>query len=430
MSELSSVTAASNSDGDFRYILNDGNATIYSYTGPGGDVIIPSTVSNGTATFPVTGIGTGAFMGMENLTSISIPDGISSIGDYAFYGCSALGYVTVPQSVTYLGSYSFYECTGLSSAAVLGNITAIRYATFASCFNLTHVSLPDSIRSIVGYAFIYCASLKEIDIPDGVGNIGPYAFFNCPLLETVHLPDSISVVDDYAFMKCSAMSTLTLGSGLDKLGDGAFMECSSLTEITMPDGLTGIGIRCFAYCSNLTSLTFLGDAPNCGQEWALDAGSNITVVSIDGNDGFTTPTWQGLSSVRVAVPDAPLHLSATSSGGSVKLSWQAPPSTGNASIVRYEIFFGLDGNSSNWSSYGSVGGSATSVTIAGLTIGATYHLSVKAVNLAGNSTFSDQLVFKVHDQRDPGLLPFAIVLFFIAVVSIGYLVWRRSRRGK
>lgn len=66
------------------------------------DIVISSTYKG----LPVTEIGNTAFYmldGAMSLTSITIPDGVTSIGDDAFAGCSNLTSITIPDSVTSIG---------------------------------------------------------------------------------------------------------------------------------------------------------------------------------------------------------------------------------------------------------------------------------------------------------------------------------------
>jgi len=149
------------------YLLDSpgiGQATVTPNPSPySGSITIPSTVSNGSNTYSVTSIGSGAFQGCSNLTSVTIPTSVTSIGNNAFQGCSNLTSVTIPTSVTSIGNNAFQGCSGLT-----GTLT-----------------IPDTVTSIGNNTFYSCSGLTTVSIGSGVTSIGDRAFQNCPLLMNV-----------------------------------------------------------------------------------------------------------------------------------------------------------------------------------------------------------------------------------------------------
>jgi hypothetical protein len=152
--------------GPWTYIVENGGATITASTATGA-VTIPSSLG-GNAVKKVGG-GYPPMFGFSNnsVTSVVIPNSVTSIGDSAFYACTALTNITIPFSVTSIGVYTFSGCTSLASIAI-----------------------PSSVGSIGIWAFDGCTALTSITIPGSVTIVGMQAFRNCTRLATVYLPAS------------------------------------------------------------------------------------------------------------------------------------------------------------------------------------------------------------------------------------------------
>ena len=97
-----------------------------------------------------------------NLTSISIPDYVTSIGDRAFTNCTGLTSVTIPNSVTSIGIFAFANCTGLTSVTIPNSVTSIGSYAFSVCTGLTSVTIGSSVANIGDKAFRYCTALVKI----------------------------------------------------------------------------------------------------------------------------------------------------------------------------------------------------------------------------------------------------------------------------
>ena len=127
-----------------------------------------------------------AFLNCSNLTTITIPDGVTSIGGSAFRDCSKLASITIPDSVTSIDGSAFYGCSALTSIAIPDSVTLIDNSTFYECTNLTSITIPDGVTSINAYAFAYCSALTSIAIPDSVTSIDGSAFYNCSKLTSIN----------------------------------------------------------------------------------------------------------------------------------------------------------------------------------------------------------------------------------------------------
>ena len=101
-----------------------------------------------------------------------------------------------------IGSYAFYGCSGLTSLNLPDGITSISGGAFSGCSGLTSLTLPDGITSIGEYAFSGCSGLTSLTLPDGITSIGEYAFNGCSGLTSLTLPSSITEIGTCAFCNC------------------------------------------------------------------------------------------------------------------------------------------------------------------------------------------------------------------------------------
>ena len=186
------------SSGDWRYrVRSDGSLEIVEWNGDKSELIIPETIDGK----KVAAIGDGAFYAPYydhyGLTSVTIPDSVTSIGDNAFYYCDSLTSITLLDSVTSIGDYTFSYCNSLTSITIPDSVTSIGDDAFYCCESLISITIPDSVISIGDYAFGLCDSLTSITIPSSVTSIGKDAFSGCP--DTLQLTvDRDSYAKEYA----------------------------------------------------------------------------------------------------------------------------------------------------------------------------------------------------------------------------------------
>ena len=205
----------------------------------------------------VTSIGMSAFIVCSDLTSITIGNSVTSIGEGAFRGCSSLTSINIPNSVTSIGNSAFDSCLGLTSINIPDLVTSIGDGTFNGCSSLTSATIGNYVISIGENAFCDCYSLTSINIPDSVTSIGRNAFSSCSGLTSINIPDSVTSIGQEAFYSCEGLVSITIGSGVTSIGEGAFRGCSSLTSITIPKSVISIGQYTFDGCSKLNEITCL-----------------------------------------------------------------------------------------------------------------------------------------------------------------------------
>ena len=276
------------------YSLNDETleAEVVSRGGYSGDIIIPETVDYDGKTYSVTSIGF-AFYNCSDLTSVAIPNSVTTIGEYAFYGCSGLTSINIPNSVTTIGLAAFNECSGLTSINIPNSVTSIGYGAFDECSGLESIIvengntvydsrencnaiietetntlilgckntvIPNSVTTIGEKAFLECSGLTSITIPNSVTNIGNGAFYDCSGLTSITIPNSVTSIGKQAFRECSGLKSVTIGNSVTSIGYGAFDECSGLESIIVENGNTVYDSRenCNAIIETETNTLILG----------------------------------------------------------------------------------------------------------------------------------------------------------------------------
>ena len=214
------------------------------------DINIPSALDD----IPVTGIGNYAFHYLPALTNVTIPQGITSVGDYAFSDCDGLISATIEEGVP-TGTNMFNGCDNLTTVKLPESLTTIADGSFANCSALNHVTIPDNVTKIGTSAFCVCNALSDITLGRGLTTIGDFAFKNCDSLETIQLPSNLEKIGDDAFCECDILKSITLQDSVTDIGKGAFSSCPELESITIPENVTTIKSGTFDYCYRLKSIT-------------------------------------------------------------------------------------------------------------------------------------------------------------------------------
>ena len=180
---------------------------------------------------PVKNIYDNAFKGNQTITSVIIPDSVTSIGYEAFYECRSLTSVVIGDGVTSIGEYAFFDCDSLTSVVIPDSVTTIGDSAFEYCGSLTSVVIGDSVTSIADKAFDKCSSLASVVIGDSVTSIGDSAFSYCISLASVVIPDSVTRIAGGAFYDCDSLSSVVIGDSVTSIWGGAFCDCDSLTNV-------------------------------------------------------------------------------------------------------------------------------------------------------------------------------------------------------
>ena len=219
-----------------------------------GSVSIPETVTNNGTEYSVTKIGEYAFQGSA-VTSVSMPECITSIGQYACNECGSLETVVLPTNLDdFSGWCIFRNCRNLKNIAIPENVTEIPNGTFINCSSLAAITIPQGVSEIGSNAFYGCSSLTSIEIPEGVEYLYEQVFYGCTALESVKLPQNLLQIGNNCFYKCGALSDISLPSSIEIIAEGAFYNCENLASPTLPASLRTLGKSAFQYCRNITTI--------------------------------------------------------------------------------------------------------------------------------------------------------------------------------
>ena len=234
---------------------------------------------------------------------------VKSIFEEAFYENESITSVIIPDSVTSIGFYAFYGCPNLSSVVIGSGVKSIEDHVFSGCSALTDVLIPDSVTSISDGAFQNCVSLTDIEIPSSVTSIGYHAFHGCTSLEFSSYDGCIYLgnkLNPYlALINASdELSSYKIHSDTVIIADYAFDDCLSLNDITLPDGLTHIGAYAFFNCTNLTSIAIPASVTHI-EYWAFYHTSKLTDVYYSGSETQWKTIIIGISNSNLT--NAALH---------------------------------------------------------------------------------------------------------------------------
>lgn len=208
-----------------------------------------------------------AFYMISKLTSITLPNSVTSIGNNAFYKCSSLTSITIPESVTSIGSGAFYNCSSFTSITIPESVTSIGSEAFKDCSSLSLVTILGCITNIG--SDIFSGTPWYNNLPDGLVYIGKtlYTYKGVmPINTSLDINEGTIAICDRALYNCSSLTSITIPNSVTYIGKSAFSGCSSLTSITIPDSVVNIGMEAFYNCSNIKTITIGKSVKTIGKQ--------------------------------------------------------------------------------------------------------------------------------------------------------------------
>ena len=172
--------------------LGGGGNYYYNYTKPEGDLIIPETINTGQHTWTIIEITDHAFYEC-NITSVEIPNTVTSIGERAF-AKTKIQHVTLPESIITVGASAF---AGTRLTTLILPEKDVQYGS--GCFGNTHlvtVTIPEGVTSISGNMFVNCGYLTNVAFPSTLTRFGHDAFAYCTALREIHIPSSVIEIEE------------------------------------------------------------------------------------------------------------------------------------------------------------------------------------------------------------------------------------------
>lgn len=223
------------SNSEYDYVVKNSTAVLSNYKGTATNVNIPSTIDG----YSVSDFGL-IFSGNKSITSITIPNSVTSINSKAFYNCSKLANVTIGTSVKFIGDSAFEECVALTSINIPNSVTSIGNRAFYSCDILSAVTIGQNVKTIGSEAFYFCQKISDITIPDSTTKIGASAFYYCDGLTQLKLGANVDTIGAKAFMHCSKLASINIPMSVKTIENRAFEDCNKLTiyceALSQPSG--------------------------------------------------------------------------------------------------------------------------------------------------------------------------------------------------
>lgn len=225
---------------------------------PAGALIIPDSVTNAGTTYAVVGIGYAVFNGCTGLTSVSIPNTVTSIDAWAFNNCTGLTSLNIPNSITTIGDKAFKNCSGLTNLVLPSSVQSIGNSAFLGCTGIAVLDIPSTVTSIQDDAF----SMLKIVRYCGTATGSPWG--------ALHVSCNIYQEGDFVYADSTKAdlwsylgtdSSVVVADGVHAIGAQAFDDCSTIVVVELPYTVDSIGEMAFMHCDSLRHVILRSPVP-------------------------------------------------------------------------------------------------------------------------------------------------------------------------
>lgn len=219
--------------------------------------------------------------GGSSITSVVVPDTVSSMERAAFMHCQELVRVILPEGLRNISSYAFYNCKKLSEINIPSSVSVIGERAFRGCAALREIYLPEGLTEIPSNLFMDCSSLTLCNIPASVRSIGASAFQNAPITGHLEIPYGVTSIEYGTFWN-TKYTSVTIPESVVKIEGLRAFSIPTLVSVTLPSSLEILGKETFYGCSSLASIRVMATTPP---------------------SGVTNSTWGGIpSTTMIEVP--------------------------------------------------------------------------------------------------------------------------------
>lgn len=225
-----------------------------------GDFVVPASITVNGTDYKVVEVGSYAFDGCGEITSITLPEGLLAINSYAFRKTNKLATMKLPSTVQFVATGLFNASTAIKEVDMnCVGITRVENVTFQNCTALEKVILPPNCIYLGASCFSGCKALTTLSNTDQLEVIMSAVFQDTPNCK-FNLPSKLTTLENTAFKNSGVVFT-EYPKTLKKIDGSTFYGCNNLTSVTIPGELDMLGASCFAYCQNLESVVLPEKTP-------------------------------------------------------------------------------------------------------------------------------------------------------------------------